>query len=71
MEYELKTGVQGHVYLPKRFREIFGRKLKFLPNSSAAVVYAQDTDPQVVIDSLLVIIADLKLRVKKEAQKQG
>ena len=66
MEYELKTGPQGHVYLPKRFREVFGRKFKFLPNSNAAVLYAQDTDPQVVIDSLLVIIADLKLHVKKE-----
>jgi hypothetical protein len=69
MEYKLKTGPQGHVYLPKRVREVFGQKFKFLPNSHAAALYAEDTEPQVVIDSLLVIIADLKLRVKKETSE--
>ena len=66
MEYDLKTGVQGHVYLPKRVREVFGQKMKFLPNQNAAVLYPEDTDPEVVIASLRVIISDLKLRSKKQ-----
>jgi bifunctional DNA-binding transcriptional regulator/antitoxin component of YhaV-PrlF toxin-antitoxin module len=66
MEFELKIGSQGHVYLPKKIRKAFGEKLKFLPNLNAAVIYAENTDPEVVISSLQVIISDLKLRIKKE-----
>jgi bifunctional DNA-binding transcriptional regulator/antitoxin component of YhaV-PrlF toxin-antitoxin module len=67
LEFELKTGSQGHVYLPKRIREAFGQKLKFLPNTYAAAVFPEDADPEAVISSLQVIISDLQLRAKKRS----
>lgn len=69
MEFELKTGPQGHVYFPKRIRRVFGDKLKLLPNSDAAVIFSENTEPEAVIASLQVIISDLKLRVNKERRK--
>ena len=66
MEYKLKTGPQGHIYLPKRIREAFGNTLKFLPNSSAAVIYPESADLETVIKSLHVIMGDLKLRAEQK-----
>lgn len=71
MEFELKTGPQGHVYFPKNIRRIFGDRLKLLPNSDAAVIFPENTDPEIVIASLQVIISDLKLRVDKKARVHG
>ena len=62
MEFELKTGPQGHVYLPKRIREEFGRDLKLVPGMNVAILYPADTDLGKVVASLRVIIADLNLR---------
>lgn len=63
-EFELKTGPQGHIYLPKKIREVFGEKLKIMPNAHAAVLYPADADLQAVIASLQLIIRDLKLRLE-------
>jgi hypothetical protein len=70
MEYEIKTGPQGHIYLPKRIRQAFGDKLKFLPNAHAAVLYPENVDPETVIRSLHVIISDLKLRTDQKKAPQ-
>lgn len=64
MEFQLRTGKQGHIYLPKRLREALGDHLKMLPNMKAAVIYPASADPADVVKSLRVIIADLQLRVK-------
>lgn len=69
MEFELKTGPQGHIYFPKSFRRTFGEKLKLLPDSDAAVIFPENTDAEVVIASLEVIISDLKLRVNKNSSR--
>ncbi len=70
MEYDLKIGPQGHVYIPKKIREVFGDKLKLLPNNSAGVIYAENGNPVDVIASLRVLILHLELRVNKEAQQE-
>lgn len=62
MEFKLKTGPQGHIYLPKIIREMLGDNMKFLPNSTAAAVYPENASPEAVIKSLQVIISDLELR---------
>ncbi|MGB9914437.1 MAG: hypothetical protein ACPLIG_00030 [Candidatus Bathyarchaeales archaeon] len=64
MEFELKTGPQGHVYLPKLIRKNFGNKLKLFPDNFAGVIYADGTKTEDVIASLEVIIQHLKLRNK-------
>jgi hypothetical protein len=69
MEFELKTGPQGHIYFPKNIRRAFGDKLRLLPNSDAAVIFPENTEPEVVIASLQAIISDLKLRVLKKRRK--
>lgn len=66
MEFELKTGVQGHVYFPKAIRGVLGDKMKILPNSHAALIYPEGTSSQDLLDSLSVIMADLKMRKKTE-----
>lgn len=71
MEFELKTGPQGHVYFPKRIRETFGERLRFLPNANAGVIYSENTDPETVIASLYVIISDLKLRAKRGSRNNA
>ena len=71
MEFELKAGPQGHIYFPKNIRRVFGDRLKLLPNSDAAVIFSENTDPEVVIASLQVIISDLKLRVNKKRRKSA
>lgn len=65
MEYDLKTGSQGHIYFPKKIRQSLGPELKFLPNAEAGAIYPKDADLGRVVQSLEVIIADLKLRATK------
>lgn len=69
MDFDLKTGPQGHVYLPKRIRQSFGDKLKAVPNTKALVIFSASTSPEAVIASLRVIISDLKLRTPTEKNK--
>jgi hypothetical protein len=67
MEYKLKAGSQGHVYLPKLIRKAFGDKMKLFPDEIAGAIYREDAKPDEVIASLEVIIQHLKLQQRKEA----
>jgi hypothetical protein len=62
MEFELKTGPQGHVYFPKRIRKIFGEKMKLLPNDITGVIYSENARLSDVIASLELIIQHLALQ---------
>jgi hypothetical protein len=64
MEFKLKTGPQGHVYFPKRVREVFGDKLNLLPDNFAGAIYPEDANIDEVISSLQVIIEHLTLLAK-------
>lgn len=50
--------------MPKKIREVFGAKLKMMPNAQAAAIYPADADLQAVIASLQLVIEDLKLRLE-------
>jgi len=63
MEFKIKTGPQGHIYLPKKVRQSLGDNLRLLPNAMTVVIYPEKADPRVVIKSLEVLIKDLELRV--------
>lgn len=65
MEFDLRTGPQGHIYLPKIIRKALGRRLKLLPNTISAVIYPENANPSDVIRSLRVIISDLELHAAK------
>jgi hypothetical protein len=64
MEFNLRTGPQGHVYFPKRIRKIFGEKMKLLPNNIAGVIYPENAQLSDVIASLELIIQHLALQKK-------
>jgi len=66
VEYELKVGPQGHIYLPKKIRDVFGNQMKFLPNATAAVIYPDNADLEDVVASLKIIISDMELRKKRK-----
>ena len=66
MEYDLKTGPQGHIYFPKIIRQNLGEELKLLPNAEAGAIYPKDADLNRAIQSLEIIIADLKLRASRK-----
>jgi hypothetical protein len=70
MEFELRTGPQGHVYLPKLVRKTFGSKLKLLPDNIAGAIYPQNANPSDVIASLELIIQHLKLQEKEETRNR-
>jgi hypothetical protein len=63
LEFKLKTGPQGHIYVPKKIRQAFGQNLTLLPNTNAAVLFSENASPETVIRSLRVIISDLQQRV--------
>jgi hypothetical protein len=70
LEYNLKIGPQGHVYLPKLIRESFGDKMKFVPDALSGVIYPENAKREDVIESLEIIIQHLKLEQRKEDNKQ-
>jgi hypothetical protein len=65
MEFNLTIGPQGHIYIPKLIRKTLGKNLKLLPNTTTAVIYPQNADPNDVIKSLRVIISNLELHKTK------
>ena len=62
MEYEIKSGPQGHYYIPKKIREVFGSEIKLAFNNKAGVIYPQNANLREVVLSLQIMIQDLKLR---------
>lgn len=62
MEFDLKTGPQGHVYFPKKIRELLSEKMKLMPNSNAVVIFREGTSAAMIIASLELIIQDLKIK---------
>jgi len=64
MEFELKTGSQGHVYFPKNVRKLLGDRMTLLPNSHAVIIYPENANLETVIKSLRIIIQDLQLKTE-------
>ena len=67
MEYLLKIGPQGHIYLPKIVRDSFGDRMKFFPDEIAGVIYSEDAKLEDVLATIEVIVEHLKLMQRKEA----
>jgi hypothetical protein len=67
MEFRLKTGPQGHVYLPKKVRQAFGTEILLFPDNDAGVIYSEKAETSDVIASLEVIIQHLRLQQRKKS----
>jgi len=70
VKYRLKANPQGQFYFPKEVREELGHELILIPNSRAGVIFPKDATFDEVLESLRVIIEDLKLRKKLEESKK-
>ena len=53
---------QRLAYIPQQIVRDFGFHLSFLPDSAAAIVYSANTNLELVIRSVEILLADLKLR---------
>lgn len=69
MELQSKITDAGVIYLPNEIRQSFGRQVKLLPNSCAAILYGAETPLEDVVDSVNVLLKDLDLRIRR--QKRG
>jgi len=72
MDIKLKTGPQGHIYLPKQVRENWGEEYKLTPNWKAGVIYPSDANPKDVLKSLETLTTEFKHRTEaEEAQNES
>jgi bifunctional DNA-binding transcriptional regulator/antitoxin component of YhaV-PrlF toxin-antitoxin module len=73
VEFKVKANPTGQYYFPKEVREELGHNLKMVCNAKAAIVYNAETSIQTVLESIDIIIRDLRHRLElqqKEAIKQ-
>jgi phosphopantetheine adenylyltransferase len=73
VKFQVKSNPVGQYYFPKEVRAELGDKLTLVCNAKAAVVFAEDTSLTTVIESIEIIVRDLRHRVdiQKEASKSG
>ena len=57
---------QRLAYIPQEVVKSLGLELCLVPNFKSAVLYSKDSDLKRVIQSLEIIIADLRLRPQDE-----
>lgn len=68
MEFVIKIDERQHLaYIRKEIVAAFGLRLKFQPNTKAAIVYSEGVRPSEVIKSVEILLADLRLRAEDEA----
>lgn len=69
MEFIIKIDEKQHTgYFKKEIVEAFGLRLKFQPNSKAAIVYSEGVKASDVIKSVEILLADLRLRAEDESR---
>ena len=56
--------------IPKILAETFGSRWKLIPDTKAAVIFSEETDPESVLKSLSIIQQDLQLRIEEKRPKQ-
>ncbi|OLD55564.1 hypothetical protein AUI46_04265 [archaeon 13_1_40CM_2_52_13] len=71
MELQSKITNAGVIYLPSEIRQSFGRQVKLLPDSCAAILYGADTPLVDVVDSVKVLLQDLDLRIRRSKRDEG
>jgi len=67
MEFEIKINEKQHLaYIRKEIVKAFGLKLRFQPNTNAAIVYSEGVKASDVIRSVEILLADLRIRAELE-----
>lgn len=70
---ELKTKMtkSGVLYVHKEIRDSFGRRLRIIPNASAAVFFPQGARYEDVLASLEIITSDIEHRIALRNTRSG
>jgi hypothetical protein len=65
MQLESKISNAGVLYVPAEIREAFGRRISWIPNSVAAIMFPSDVPLEDVKQSVDLLVKDLELRIKR------
>jgi hypothetical protein len=70
VKFQVKANPSGQYYFPKEVRAELGSKLTLVCNAKVAVVFSEDTSLMTVLESIEIIMTDLKhrLQLEKEAK---
>ncbi len=71
LELRAKITDAGVIYLPTEIRRSFGKHVRLIPDSIAAILFPADADLEDVQDSVNVILQDIQLRIKRSKRRQG
>jgi bifunctional DNA-binding transcriptional regulator/antitoxin component of YhaV-PrlF toxin-antitoxin module len=68
---ELRTKITetGVLYVPKELREAFSREMRIISNATAAVFFSADTKYADVLESLKIIMLDIRHRQAMQKEK--
>jgi len=70
VEFKTRLDRNNKIYIAKPLRQAgFVNTIQIVPNAKAAVIYQAGTKISDILDSLEIIIADLRHRAKTEAEK--
>ena len=69
VEYEIKSGPQGHYYIPRVLRETWGVKWKIIPSRFAGVVFPSDALLDNVLGSLKVLVLEVENQIKSNERE--
>jgi len=74
VEFKIRINpAQRITYFPKTLVEQFGHELRVFPNTNAAIFFSKDSPLEFVIESVELLLADLRLKQKyvKEGSSYG
>ena len=63
VKFQVKSNSSGQYYFPKEVRAELGNKLTLVCNAKAAVVFSEGTSLITVLESIEIIMKDLKHRL--------
>lgn len=72
VKFQVKANPSGQYYFPKEVRAELGDKLTLVCNAKAAIVFSEDTSLATVLESMEIIMTDLRHRLllQKEVPTQ-
>lgn len=69
VKFRVKANPQGQYYFPKEVREELGESLELVCNAKAAVVYSAETPLTTILESIDIIIKDLRHRLELQQKE--
>lgn len=68
VKFTVKANPSGQYYFPKVVRQELGEKLTLICNAKAAVIYSENTPLNTVLESIEIIVRDLRHRLSLQEE---